>query len=186
MQSLFMHGKERAQQGVITGFFTLIMLVLPVGALAQSVTPGLGRSPGPAILAVPPQQAPASAATGPQQAQPDASKIVHVEVTRRGRANSDIFMGVYLALDRECRVGGPPRIEFTSPPANGRMKTRNHPINLREVPGAPRRTCIGTSPNGVAVVYRADPRFRGEDQVVFRAFYPNGDIREVTARVTIN
>jgi hypothetical protein len=135
------------------------------GAAAQSITP------------VPRPAAPAAAAYTPV--------TTPVEVTRKGRPGSDIFLGVYLTLDRECKVGSTPRVEFAGDPRSGKLRTRPHPINLRDVPGAPRRTCIGTSPNGQAVIFRPDRRFRGEEKLEFRVVYPNGDVRAVTATITV-
>lgn len=135
------------------------------GVVAQSITP------------VPRPAAPAAAAHTPV--------TTPVEVTRKGRPGSDIFLGVYLTLDRECKVGSTPRIEFSGDPRSGKLRTRPHPINLRDVPGAPRRTCIGTSPNGQAVIFRPDRRFRGEEKLEFRVVYPNGDVRAVTATITV-
>jgi len=53
------------------------------------------------------------------------------------------------------------------------------------VPGAPKTNCIGTSPYGVGVFYRAERRFKGEDTFVYRVVYPTGDVREVSAKVVI-
>lgn len=143
--------------------------------MAQSVTPQ--RQPG---------QAPAAqASVAPATAEAPVGKLTTAETERKGRMNVDIFIGVYLPLDKECKTAAGPRIEFLTNPSGGKMKTRNHPINLRDVPGAPRRNCIGTSPNGIAVIYRSEKRFKGEDKVVFRAHYPNGDIREVSAKVLV-
>jgi len=94
-------------------------------------------------------------------------------------------LGIYLTLDRDCKIGEAPKVTYALEPKNGKMRTRPHPINLRDVPGAPRRTCIGTSPNGLAVLYRSDRRFKGEEKIQFTLTYPNGDTREVSATVTV-
>lgn len=160
--------------------FRLILVasgfVIATSAFAQSIqTVPPGNRPVAPATATP--AAPAQPAAPPMHAK--------VDVERKGRAENDIFLGTYLSLDRECKVGSGPRIEFMTPPKSGKTRTRNHPINLRDVPGAPRRNCIGTSPNGVAVIYRADRRFKGEETIVFKAIYPNGDTREVTAKVLV-
>jgi hypothetical protein len=139
------------------------------------------------------QAVPRPGATNPSPGQPAAPAVavsanptvVKSEATRTGRTDTDIFLGVYLTLDRDCKVGPSPRFEFVTNPKHGKFRTRNHPINLRDVPGAPRRTCIGTSPNGQALIYRSDRRFKGEEKVEFRVIYPNGDQRDVIATVTV-
>lgn len=145
-------------------------------ATAQSIQP----VPRPGATNPPPGQPPAPAVA--VSANPT---VVKTEAARKGRTDTDIFLGVYLTLDRDCKVGPAPRFEFVTNPKHGKFRTRNHPINLRDVPGAPRRTCIGTSPNGQALIYRSDRRFKGEEKVEFRVVYPNGDKREVIATVTV-
>lgn len=163
---------------------TLLRTVLVVPALlagllavsAQSITP----VPRPQQGQTPAPSAQTQAAVTPRQ--PVATKT---EVARKGKPNNDVFLGIYLTLDRECKIGDAPKVTYSVEPKNGKMRTRPHPINLRDVPGAPRRTCIGTSPNGLAVLYRADRRFKGEEKIQFTLTYPNGDTREVSATVTV-
>jgi hypothetical protein len=153
-----------------------VLLAGMAAAAAQSITP----VPRPQQGQTPTPGAATQAAVTPRQ--PVATKT---EVTRKGRPNNDIFLGIYLTLDRECKIGEAPKVTYAIEPKGGKMRTRPHPINLRDVPGAPRRTCIGTSPNGLAVLYRADRRFKGEEKIQFTLTYPNGDTREVSATVTV-
>lgn len=157
-------------------FATLALVIGGATASAQSITP-VPRPQG--------QTTPPGASTTPAAVTPRQPVVTKTEVTRKGRPNNDIFLGTYLTLDRECKIGEAPKVTYSVEPKNGKMRTRPHPINLRDVPGAPRRTCIGTSPNGLAVLYRADRRFKGEEKIEFRLTYPNGDMREVSATVTV-
>lgn len=149
---------------VVTG-----VLSFGLAAMAQSVAPQVPGAPPPAATPV---------AAG-------EAKIVKSEVERKGRTGFDTFLATYLTLSKECKVGVNPRIEVTTPPKNGKVNTRANAINLRAVPGAPRTNCIGTSPSGIGVFYRAERRFKGEDTFVYRIVYPTGDIREVSAKVVI-
>lgn len=147
--------------------------LLATAALAQSVAPQVpGFPPAPVAGATP--------ATAGGEA-----KIVKSEVERKGRTGFDTFMATYLTLSKECKVGVNPKIEITIQPKNGKIVTRANAINLRAVPGAPKGNCIGTSPNGIGVFYRAERRFRGEDTFTYRMVYPMGDIREVSAKVLV-
>jgi hypothetical protein len=151
---------------------------LRLSGLALGALLGVGEASAQSIMPVPRPPAPAAGA-------PAAPAVAAHVPARKGRPNSDIFLGVYLTLDRDCKVGATPKVEFSGDPKSGKLRTRPHPINLRDVPGAPRRTCIGTSPNGQTVIYRPDRRFRGEDKIEFRVVYPNGDIRAISATVTV-
>jgi hypothetical protein len=155
-------------------------------ASAQSITPGANRNaPSPGSF-TPPAQAQATPAATPAAATPAvAPKATRTEVERKGRTGYDIYLGTYLTLSADCKVGSGPEITFPVAPKNGVTKIRNYPINLRDVPGAPKRTCIGTSPKGVAAVYQSKARFKGEDTLVFKVSYPNGDTREVSVKLTV-
>lgn len=158
---------------------------LRLSGLALGALLGVGEASAQSIMPVPRPPAPAAGAPAAPAVAAHVPVTTPVEVARKGRPNSDIFLGVYLTLDRDCKVGATPKVEFSGDPKSGKLRTRPHPINLRDVPGAPRRTCIGTSPNGQAVIYRPDRRFRGEDKIEFRVVYPNGDIRAISATVTV-
>lgn len=145
-------------------------------AHAQAVQPQVpGFQPPPASTG---QPATPAAAAG-------EAKIVKSEVERKGRIGFDTFLSTYLTLSKECKVGANPKVEVTTPPKNGKINIRPNAINLRAVPGAPKTNCIGTSPYGVGVFYRAERRFKGEDTFVYRVVYPTGDVREVSAKVVI-
>lgn len=166
-----------------------LALLAPVVAQAQSITPGANRNaPAPGTLTPPAQTAPATPAVSQTAATDKAAgtpKASHAEVERKGKTGYDIFLGTYLTLSADCKVGNSPEITFPEAPKNGVTKIRTYPINLRDVPGAPKRTCIGTSPKGVAAVYQSKARFKGEDQLRFKVAYPNGDTREVSVKILV-
>ena len=143
------------------------VLSFGLAAVAQAVAPQVPGAP-------PPVATPAAAGE---------AKIVKSEVERKGRTGFDTFLATYLTLSKECKIGANPKIDVTVPPKNGKINIRPNAINLRSVPGAPKTNCIGVSPSGVGVFYRAERKFRGEDSFTYRVIYPTGDIREVTAKV---
>lgn len=144
----------------------------PASALAQAVAPQV------------PGLQPLSQAAPPNQPRPDP-KTVKTEVERKGKIGREIFISTYLTLSKDCKVGPNPRLETPEPPKNGKLYTRPNAINLRAVPGAPRTNCIGTSPYGLGVFYRPERRFKGEETFLFKIIYPEGDIREVSAKVIV-
>lgn len=140
-----------------------------------------------AMLAVGPACAqgasPAAGATTPA-AKAD-TEVIQTEVERTGRMGRDVIFATYLTLSKDCRVGASPRVEFPVPPKTGKVGTRTSAINLRAVPGAPRKNCIGTSPNGVLVFFRPERRFKGEETFTYRVVYPDGATREVQAKAIV-
>lgn len=156
----------------LAGVVAAGLLLAPATASAQAVSP---QVPGLQPLS---QTAPAN------QPKPEP-KIVKTEVERKGRIGREVFISTYLTLSRECKVGPNPRLDTTEAPKNGKLYTRPNAINLRAVPGAPRTNCIGTSPYGLGVFYRPERRFKGEETFQFRIVYPDGDIREISAKVIV-
>ena len=131
-------------------------------------------------------------ATAPVQAQTASpasadgkAETTKTEVERTGRMGRDVIFATYLTLSKDCKVGASPHVEFPVPPKTGKVGTRTSAINLRAVPGAPRRNCIGTSPNGVLVYFRPDRRFKGEETFTYRVVYPDGSSREVSAKAIV-
>jgi hypothetical protein len=112
-------------------------------------------------------------------------QVVTSEATRTARQGIDALLATYLTLDKECKIGDEPKIEPIEGPSNGIIRMRPQPINLRDVPGAPRRNCVGTSPSGIGVFYRANRKFKGEDRVRLRITYPEGHQREITLTITV-
>ncbi len=162
------------------GLFGLALLA-PLSAQAQSITPGANRNaPLPGVLT---PAGPSGAGGG--EGAGGGVKHSHAEIKRKGRTGYDIFLGTYLTLSADCKIGASPEITFSEPPRNGTAKIRTYPINLRDVPGAARRNCIGVSPRGVAAIYQSRARFKGEESVNFKVTYPNGDVREVSAKILV-
>lgn len=155
-------------------------LVGSVAAFAQSVQPQVPGFQPPAPSTQPVRPAGVSGAANEPAAEP---KTVKSEVERHGRTGFDTFLATYLTLSKECKIGTNPKIDVTVPPKNGKINIRPNAINLRSVPGAPKTNCIGVSPSGVGVFYRAERKFKGEETFTYRVIYPTGDIREVTAKV---
>ncbi len=138
---------------------------------------------GLAVLAAVQSHAQTAAPTAPEEkVTPESTKT---EVERTGRMGRDVIFATYLTLSKDCKVGASPRVEFPVPPKNGKVGTRTSAINLRAVPGAPRKNCIGTSPNGVLVFFRPDRRFKGEEVFTYRVVYPDGSAREVVAKAIV-
>ena len=151
----------------------------PLPAWAQAVAPQVQGAPAvPGLQPVPN----AASATNAPKTEP---KVVKTEVERQGRPNREVFIATYLTLSRECKVGPNPRLEVSEAPKNGKVYTRANAINLRAVPGAPRTNCIGTSPSGLGVFFRPERRFAGTETFSFKIIYPDGDIREVAAKIVI-
>lgn len=153
------------------GFFLLAMM-LSGAALAQA--PGFQPPP----QATPaPQQASAPAAT--------VADVSKVSVSKTSKPDRDVFIGSYITIDKTCKVGEAPAIEFTQQPAQGKLRTRRDAVNLQHAPGVSRNKCLGVSPAGIAVVYRSQRKAKGDDSFAYKVTYPDGRVREVSGTVSV-
>lgn len=166
----------------------LVLMSLSGAALAQTaVQPRVPATtvPGapPAGFTAPPQAGTLTPPAAP--AAPVIADVSSVTVTKTAKADRDVFIGAYITIDKTCKIGATPTIEFTQQPANGKIRTRRDAINLQHAPGVPRSKCLGVSPAGIAVVYRSKPRMKGDDTFAYKAIYPDGRVREVSGTVTV-
>ena len=156
-------------------FLFLLALGMTTPALAQSQPP---LQPGFQPPAAAQPAAPAAAAD-------PVPEVTTTEVQKQAKTGRDLFIGSYIQVDRTCKVGPTPKVEYPVPPKNGVLKTRPMPFNLGTAPGVPRRKCLGVSPAGIAVYYQGKWRFKGEDAFVYRVLFADGRVREVKGAVTV-
>lgn len=164
----------------------LVLMALSGAAFAQTavqprVPPSTVPGAPPAGFTAPPQ----AGTLTPPAAAPVIADVSSVTVTKTAKADRDVFIGAYLTIDKTCKIGATPTIEFTQQPANGKIRTRRDAINLQHAPGVPRGKCLGVSPAGIAVIYRSKARMKGDDTFTYKAIHPDGRVREVSGTVTV-
>ncbi len=160
-------------------FILTCLLSVHLPAQAQPVVPQAATNPA---------AAPAPGFATPPMAQPVAGavpEISSIEVQKAGKAGRDVYIGSYITVDRTCKVGPTPKVEFTTQPKNGKLRTLPDAMNLTQAPGIPRNKCLGVSPTGIAIRYRSNPRFKGDDTFVYMVTYPDGRQREVKGTVAV-
>lgn len=153
---------------------------LPASARLLALLAVLAAIPGARAQTGPTLQPP-----DPAGAVPAPTSVTSVEVKRTIKAGREAFIGSWLSVGPDCKVGETPKIEVISKPENGELRTRPAALNIRDAPGAPRRGCVGVSPRAIAVAYRPKWRFKGEDKAQFRVTFPDGRVREVSAIIEV-
>lgn len=145
----------------------LLTVMMTGAALAQTPAPGFQP---------PPQAAPAT---------PAVTDVSQATVTKTAKPDRDVFIGSYITVDKTCKVGATPTVEFTQQPTQGKLRTRRDAVNLQHAPGVPRNKCLGVSPAGIAVMYRSARKAKGDDVFTYKVTYPDGRVREVSGTVTV-
>lgn len=147
----------------------LLTVLMTGAAFAQTPAPGF-------------QPPPQAAATAAAPAVADVSKVA---ITKSTKPDRDVFIGSYITVDKTCKVGATPVIDFIQQPAQGKLRTRRDAMNLQHAPGVPRNKCLGVSPAGIAVMYRSARKAKGDDAFTYKVTYPDGRVREVSGTVTV-
>lgn len=146
---------------------------------------GLGTPPKTPGFTAPPQSGTPAAVQPAAAATPAVTDVSSVTVAKTAKPDRDVFIGSYITLDKTCKVGATPTVEFTQQPANGKIRSRRDAVNLQSAPGVPRNKCLGVSPAGIAVMYRSNRKAKGDDTFAYRVTYPDGRVREVSGTVTV-
>lgn len=107
------------------------------------------------------------------------------EVKKTAKTGRDVFIGSYISVDKTCKIGKQPQVEFLTQPANGAVRKRRDSFNLSHAPGVPRNKCLGVSPEGIAVMYISKARFKGDDAFSYKVRFPDGRTRTVKAAITV-
>lgn len=69
-------------------------------------------------------------------------------------------------FDAACQRTGYPIFAVVTPPANGALDIRREPITLKTA--VDHKQCIGKTVEGVVVVYKPKPGFKGTDRFTLR------------------
>lgn len=150
---------------------TALALLLAGTALAQAQGKGFS--------------APAKAEPPPYEESAKPEDHVTAETQKTTKTGRDLFIGSYISVDKTCKVGKQPQIEFLTQPTNGSVRKRRDSFNLSNAPGVPRNKCLGVSPEGNAVMYISKPKYKGEDSFSYKVRFSDGRTRTVKAAITV-
>jgi hypothetical protein len=140
---------------------------------------------GPALAQGKGFKAPEKVEPEPYAASTNPDDHTTAEVKKTVKTGRDLFIGSYITIDKTCKVGKQPQIQFVTQPTNGAVRKRRDGFNLSHAPGVPRNKCLGVSPEGIAVMYVSKPRFKGDDTFGYKVLFPDGRTRTVSATVTV-
>lgn len=128
---------------------------------------------------------PAKAEPPPYEESKNPVDHTEADTQKTAKTGRDVFIGSYITVDKTCKVGKQPQIEFLTQPQNGSVRKRRDSFNLGHAPGIPRNKCLGISPEGIAVMYISKPRYKGEDAFSYKVRFPDGRSRTVKAAITV-
>lgn len=81
-----------------------------------------------------------------------------IERTLQGKAATDIKVGVFASIRKDCRPSTPPVIRLVKPPAHGKVTVKSGKLRATNF-----RQCLGVEVPAYVAYYRSGKDFIGED-----------------------
>jgi hypothetical protein len=95
------------------------------------------------------------------------------------------MLGRFYDLNADCSSAGKVTLRFMQKPRNGSAEIASEQ-GFSGYPKDDQRNKCNEKPIDVEkVFYRSNDDFKGKDQFVVEAFYPNGDYRKVTVNIDV-
>jgi hypothetical protein len=98
-----------------------------------------------------------------------------------------VAVGPFATVGPSCEVTHQARVSVLSRPRFGVVRTALARSGLALAPGGPLYSrCNEHEIVGMMVIYTARPGFTGEDSFSFRLRFVNGEVRQITVKVTVS
>jgi hypothetical protein len=113
-------------------------------------------------------------------ATPVSAEIEAVNRTAKGKAGTDIRVGVYVNIKADCTSGPLPSIQLASPPANGEVTVKRGKITATNY-----KQCLAIEVPAFIALYRSRADFVGVDVLALEVKFPNGKTQLQRITVTV-
>jgi hypothetical protein len=101
-----------------------------------------------------------------------------VERHYKGRTDTDIKVGIFTSIHRNCTPAPLPVVRLAAAPAHGRVSVRQVRVRATNV-----RNCLGLELPAFLAVYRSAPGYVGEDSLTIEVIGAQG--RSELQRITV-
>jgi hypothetical protein len=89
-------------------------------------------------------------------------------------------LGVYGNVQKDCTSGPPPTIRVVTPPKHGELNVRSGTLKAGRI-----TRCPNLAPKAQGVFYKANPTFKGTDEVSYEVRSASGKVESHTVRITV-
>jgi hypothetical protein len=89
-------------------------------------------------------------------------------------------LGVYGSVQKDCTSGPLPTIRVVTPPKHGELNVRSGKLKAGRITRCPRLEAAAQG-----VFYKANPTFKGTDEVSYEVRSASGKVESHTVRVTV-
>ncbi len=106
------------------------------------------------------------------------------QIARTGAADHSIVVREHAGWDMDCAAIEHPALRLDEPPRHGHVCARIQDIKIHSMYVGTAPQCIGHLVSGVALIYRPDAGYAGDDALRYAAQYPSV-LRTVSVLVTV-
>ncbi|MCB5176901.1 4-aminobutyrate aminotransferase [Microvirga lenta] len=89
-------------------------------------------------------------------------------------------LGVYGNVQKDCTPGPLPTIRVVTPPKNGELNVRSGTLKMGRITRCPK-----LAPKAQGIFYKANPTFKGTDEVAYEVRSASGKVESHTVRITV-
>ena len=86
-------------------------------------------------------------------------------------------------LKRDCSADTMPNVRVMTPPEHGKIDLVTQ--DVVPVYKGPATKCNGIKPRGITIYYTSKPGYVGQDKVVFRESYGDGQVLDATIKLNV-
>ncbi len=89
-------------------------------------------------------------------------------------------LGVYGNVQKDCTSGPLPTVRVVTPPKNGELNVRSGTLKTGRITRCPK-----LAPKAQGIFYKANPTFKGTDEVAYEVKSASGKVESHTVRITV-
>ena len=98
----------------------------------------------------------------------------------KGKPNTDINVGAFASINRNCTAGSPPVIRLISPPAHGKVTVKQAHLRATNL-----KQCLGVVLPAFVAIYRSGRDFVGQDVFTLEVISAKGKSQFQRISVTV-
>jgi hypothetical protein len=110
-----------------------------------------------------------------------AAAVSQTAVSRHysGKPQTNINVGIFSSIRKNCTAGTLPSVRLVTPPAHGKVTVKRGTLRAQNL-----RQCLATELPALVAVYRSDANFVGQDAFTIELTSPDG--KSQLQRITVN
>lgn len=111
--------------------------------------------------------------------------LPETRLTRSVFSGNEVQIAAFNFVNADCSSGPRPDLRIVTPPAHGAYRLEETTIQVDRKPDNPRASCNGKPVGAVAVIYKPEAEFTGNDGLVVDVDFRNGSVRRYVYAISV-